>query len=151
VRGVALIAGGVAVKPSTLRISWASSALLGPETFTMGSSFTLRFFFFGFLSNELMLLRYGTKSSNTANLLSPDGRTLPVCYVGDCDNVANQAECKTLGLQNTMVLTSHPRWLGLLQALAGVAAVQVATLAEMQPEHGLEPVRLALATCAAGP
>ena len=51
----------------------------------------------------------------------------------------------------TIVLTSHPRWLGLLQALVGLAAVQVATLAEMQPVHGLEPVRLALATCAAGP
>jgi len=109
---VALIAGGVAVKPSTLRISWASSALLGPETFTMGSSFTLRFFFFGFLSNELMLLRYGTKSSNTANLLSPDGRTLPVSYVGNCDNVANQAECKTLGLQkyNGAYFTSSLAW-----------------------------------------
>lgn len=52
-RGVAVVAGGVAVKPSTLRMSWASSALLGPELFTTGSSFTLRFFFFGFLSNQL--------------------------------------------------------------------------------------------------
>jgi len=55
------------------------------------------------------------------------------------------------GCKNTMGLTSHPRWLGLLQALAGVAAVQVATLAEKQPEHDLEPVRLALATCSAEP
>ncbi len=55
----------------------------------------------------------------------------------------------TLGCKIIMVLTSLPRWPRLLQALAGLAAVQVATLAEMQPEHGLEPVRLALATRAA--
>ena len=54
-RGVALVAGGVAAKPSTLRMSWASSALLGPETFTMGSAFTIRFFFFGFLWNNLQI------------------------------------------------------------------------------------------------
>ena len=75
---------------------------------------------------------------------------LPGCYVGDSEDVMNEAESKTLGCK-IMVLTCHPRWPGRLQALAGLAAVQVATRAEMQLEHGLEPVRLALATCAAVP
>ncbi len=75
---------------------------------------------------------------------------LPASYVGDSEDVF-RAESKTLGCKMTMVLTSLPRWPEQLQALAGLAAVQVATLAEKQPEHDLEPVRLALATCSAEP
>ncbi len=78
--------------------------------------------------------------------MSPDGSALPVWYVKGCEDVADEAESRTLGCKITMMLTSHPRW---PELLAGLAAVQVATLVEMQPEHGLEPVGLALATCAA--